>query len=158
MSSTNNTNFLGLSQWIKSDIPTMEDFNSDNETIDSILGEHIRDVDSHLEPNQVEKIAKPFAKFIYYGDGAEKRSINLGFDFDPKICFLITIGAPIGVIDIPNDTHYNYFGIVTPEGSTDGLSLSGKTLSVIQGGPMVARYEMRNYNEKGRSYMVIGFR
>lgn len=158
MSSTNNTHFLGLSQWIKSDIPTMEDFNSDNETIDSILGEHIRDYESHLQSNQIEKIAKPFDKFIYYGDGAETRKVNLGFDFEPKVCFLITIGAPIGVIDIPNDTHYNYFGIVTPEGGTDGLFLSGKVLSVIQGGPMVAKYEMRNYNEKGRSYMVIGFR
>ncbi len=158
MSSSNSTDILGLNQWIKSDIPVMEDFNGDNEVLDAVIGGHIYDEDAHLDAQQIERIAKPYDLFLYYGDGKERRTITLDFDFSPRICIVFAVSAPVGVIDIPNDTHYNYFGITTTEGGTDGLSLSGNSLSVIQGGTMVAKYEMRSYNQIGKSYLVIGIR
>lgn len=158
MGSSNRTEYLGLNRWIKSDRPVMEDFNADNEIVDSTLGEHVSNNELHLNETQRQALALPFDMFLYYGTGTQNRTIELEFDFEPRMCILFAISAPVGVIDIPNDTHYNYFGIASVRGSTDGLSLSGKSLSVIQGGTMVAKYEMRSYNESGRSYLVIGFR
>ena len=158
MGSSSRTENLGLNRWIKSDRPVMEDFNADNEIVDSILGGHISNDEIHLNETQRQALALPYDMYIYHGTGVQNRTIELGFDFEPRLCILLAVSAPIGVIDIPNDTHYNYFGVATKSGSTDGLTLSGKTLSVIQGGVMVARYEMRSFNEIGRSYLVIGFR
>lgn len=158
MGSSNRTEYLGLNRWIKSDRPVMEDFNADNEIVDSMLGGHISNGELHLNEKQRQALALPYDMQIYHGTGVQNRTIALEFDFEPRMCILLAISAPVGVIDIPNDTHYNYFGIATKSGGTDGLTLSGKSLSVIQGGAMVARYEMRSYNELGRSYLVIGFR
>lgn len=43
MASTNKTETLGLNQWIGSDKPKMEDFNSDNRLIDTALAGHRAD-------------------------------------------------------------------------------------------------------------------
>ena len=158
MGSSGRTEYLGLNRWIKSDRPVMEDFNADNELVDTMLGGHISSDALHLNEVQRQALALPYDMYIYHGTGVQNRTIELGFDFEPRMCILLAVGAPIGVIDIPNDTHYNYFGVATKSGSTDGLTLSGKTLSVILGGTMVASYEMRSFNEIGRSYLVIVFR
>lgn len=158
MSSTNKTESYSLNQWTLSDIPTMEDFNSDNETVDRVLSKHIEDSVIHLTEEEKQSVIRPIEMCTYHGDGKSTRDVELSFSFNPSLCLVLVVGAPLGIIDIPNQVHYNYFGIATKAGGSVGLTLSGKTLSVVQSTTLINKYEMRSYNELGRGYLVIGFR
>ena len=52
MASTNKTETLGLNQWIGSDKPKMEDFNSDNRLIDTALAGHRADQTVHVSAQE----------------------------------------------------------------------------------------------------------
>lgn len=158
MSSTNKTENYSLNKWSLNDIPTMEDFNSDNITVDRIMHEHISDSVIHLTEEEKQAVTKPIEMCTYHGDGTASRNIDLSFSFEPSMCLVFVVGAPLSIIDIANQVHYNYFGIATTAGSSVGLSLSGKTLGVVQSTQLINKYEMRSYNELGRGYLVIGFR
>ena len=158
MSSTNKTESYSLNQWTLSDIPTMEDFNSDNETVDRVLSKHIEDSVIHLTEEEKQSVIRPIEMCTYHGDGKSTRDVELSFSFNPSLCLVLVVGAPLGIIDIPNQVHYNYLGISTKAGGSVGLTLSGKTLSVVQSTTLINKYEMRSYNELGRGYLVIGFR
>ncbi|HBA94158.1 MAG TPA: hypothetical protein DCZ02_06015 [Ruminococcaceae bacterium] len=158
MPSTNRTENLKLNQWVKSDIPLMQDFNSDNEIVDNAIYSHTSNDGIHMTQYEKECIAKPVDMCVYYGDGKASQAVELSFDFEPSICLVFSIGSPLGVVDIPNEVHYNYFGIATKNGSSVGLTLSAKTLTVVQSPQMINKYEMRSYNEIAKSYLVVGFR
>ena len=66
MGSSSRTENLGLNRWIKSDRPVMEDFNADNEIVDSILGEHISNDEIHLNETQRQALALPYDMYIYH--------------------------------------------------------------------------------------------
>lgn len=158
MPSTNRTEHLNLNQWVTSDIPLMQDFNNDNEIVDNAIYSHTSDQDIHMTLLEKECIAKPLDMYVYYGNGSTSQTVNLPFDFEPSVCLIMAVGAPLGIMDIPNEVHYNYFGIATKNGSSVGLTLNAKALTVVQSPQMVNKYEMRSYNENARSYLVIGFR
>ena len=74
MASTNKTETLGLNQWIGSDKPKMEDFNSDNRLIDTALAGHRADQTVHVSAQ--ERAAWNAAAPVigsYTGDGQEER-------------------------------------------------------------------------------------
>lgn len=158
MSSTNKTYNYMLNQWISSDIPTMEDFNADNMKVDQTLYKHISNDMIHLTEEEKQSVIRPIEMCTYHGDGKADRDVELTFSFEPSLCLILVVSAPLSIIDIQNQVHYNYFGIATKAGSSVGLKLRGKTLSVVQSTQLINKYEMRSYNELGRGYLVIGFR
>lgn len=158
MSSTNKTEHIKLNKWVQSDTPVMNDFNTDNEIIDSVVYSHTSNEEIHMTEQEKEYLAKPIDMCVYYGDGKNEKTVDLSFDFEPSICFIFSVGSPLGIIDIANEVHYNYFGIATKNGSSVGLTLDKKVLTVVQSPQMINKYEMRSYNEKGKSYLVVGFR
>ena len=157
MSSTNKTEELELNQWIGSDILKMEDFNRDNEIIDKTLGEHIWDVSKHVTAEQKKVWSNPLGCASYIGDGSDSRSVTLNMGFEPSVCFVFATNNAVGLTDFTNSVHYNYFGIATVNGSTYGLSLDGNVLDV-KNAATIAKFEMTNFNQVGKSYLVIGFR
>ena len=158
MASTYKTNELNLSKWVESDIPDMNDFNNDNAILENVISNHNSDISIHLTNEERQKWNSIYGLKVYTGDGKTTQSIKLNFGFRPSFCIVFAVDSPPGVVDIPNDTHYNYFGIASISGSNSGLSLSGETLTVTSSSVMVSKYEMRSYNEISRSYLIIGFR
>ena len=132
MSSTNKTENYSLNQWVLNDVPKMEDFNSDNKTIDTVMFKHISDSVIHLSEEEKQAVVNPLEMYTYHGDGTANRDIDLPFTFEPSLCIVFVVGAPLGIIDISNQVHYNYFGIASKGGSSVGLSLKEKVLSVVQ--------------------------
>lgn len=157
MSSTNKTEELGLNQWIGSDIPKMDDFNSDNAKIDKTVGDHIGDSSIHVTAQQKKVWSNPIGCLSYIGDGSSNRSLKLNMGFEPSVCLVFAVNYAVGLTDFANNTHYNFFGIATINGSTYGLNLDGNVLEVVSGS-LTALYEMSNFNQVGKSYLVIGFR
>lgn len=158
MASTYKTNALKLNKWVESDIPQMEDFNSDNDIVDRAVSAHVNDLSIHITDNERQKWNKGYGLQAYTGTGTGNQNITLNFGFDPTFCIVFSTNATPGIIDIPNTTHYNYFGIATIGGSNPGLSLSDNVLTVTSSSVMISKYEMRSYNELGKSYLIIGFR
>ncbi|MGN0458102.1 MAG: hypothetical protein ACI4IL_03895 [Eubacterium sp.] len=158
MSSTYKTNNIQLNKWIESDIPKMEDFNSDNLVLDKTIGAHHSNTTIHITSEEREKWNKGYGLMTYTGTGKLTQKVQMNFGFDPTFCIVIATGTMPGLIDIENLVHYNYFGIATVGGSNAGLELSGSVLTVTSSSVMISKYEMRSYNEIGRSYLVIAFR
>ena len=59
MSSTNKTENYSLNQWALNDVPKMEDFNSDNKTIDTVMFKHISDSVIHLSEEEKQAVVNP---------------------------------------------------------------------------------------------------
>ena len=102
MSSTNKTENYSLNQWVLSDVPKMEDFNSDNKTIDTVMFKHISDSIIHLSEEEKQAVVNPLEMYTYHGDGTASRDIDLPFTFEPRLCIVFVVGAPLGIIDISN--------------------------------------------------------
>ena len=158
MSSTNKTPGIGLNSWVGSDIPKMADFNNDNNIIDDEITSHKTNTNIHATAAEKSAWNQPFVLMTYTGNGSTSRSIKITNDFEPKWGMIFKISYTPSVVDIDNRTEYNYFGIFTKNGSTAGLSLSGKNLTVQQSSVAVFGSELKDYNENGSAYMVIAFR
>ena len=158
LSSTNKTENLNLNNWIGSDVPQRVDFNMDNSIIDSVLGGHIDDEDVHVSTDDRSKWNAPYYMGTYIGNDASSRTIDVPCSFNPRWGIVFAAGIFPQLNDYGNQGDYNYFGIVSTNGSTIGVSLSGKQLSVIQSATAVSNYEYRNYNEGGTTYVYILFR
>jgi hypothetical protein len=158
MSSTNKTSGLGLNSWIGADTPQREDFNNDNALLDRVISTHTSDIGIHVTSDEKTAWNNPYFIAVYYGDGASSKNVELTCSFEPSWGIVFASSMTPGVIDIKNESHYNYFGIVTDRGSNIGLSLNGKTLKVVESSASVNSYEYRNYNEKGVTYIAIMFR
>ena len=139
---------LGLNRWQGTDKPARADFVADNETLDSLLAEHLSAEDRLLLGNAA-------TVGTYNGNGAESRSITL--PFAPTAVLVFQMDAP------PIESHTGYyrvnFAIVTEEGGTQGASLSGTTLTVQQAQGTPAADSMANsLNQAGGGYGYLLFR
>ncbi len=158
MSSTNKSEKLNLNQWLGSDIPCREDFNSDNAIIDSVVGGHLNRYDLHTSVDEKAIWNNPYFLTTYYGNGSESRVFNLTCEFEPRIVIIFASTYPPSIVDTGNDANYNYFGIATVRGSNAGLSISKKQLNLTQSALPISSTEYRNYNEYGVTYVVIAIR
>ena len=136
----------------------MVDFNNDNRIIDQTVGRHIDNGDIHLSADDRAAFDEPYVLMSYAGNGAVSRDITITEDFEPSWGMIFRINCTPSIVDINNNTDYNYFGIFTKNGSTSGLSLSGGTLTVSQASIPVFGSELKSYNENGAAYMVLAFR
>ena len=136
----------------------MIDFNNDNIILDNAVGEHIEDMSMHLSNYDREVFDQPYILMSYAGNGNVSRDITITEDFEPSWGMIFRISYTPSIVDIDNNTDYNYFGVFTKNGSCAGLSLSGNTLTVSQASIPVFGSELKSYNENGAAYMVLAFR
>lgn len=136
----------------------MADFNNDNSIIDTVINNHLANSTIHMSADEKEAVNQPFVTKSYTGNGNVSREITITDSFNPKWGFIFRVGYTPSIIDIENETNYNYFSVFTANGSMAGLSLSGKTLTVEQASIPVFGSELKSFNELGSAYMIIAFR
>lgn len=158
MSSTNKTPNLRLNSWLGSDIPSRTDFVNDNAIIDNALGSHMQNSIAHITADERSTWNSPYYIGSYMGNGSVNRSISLNIGFTPTWGFVFSVGNVPSVHDYNNKASYNYFALVSDRGATQGASLSGSTLNVVQSSVAVEQTEYRNLNENGVTYIYILFR
>ena len=158
MSSTNKTPNLNLNNWVGSDIPKMADFNEDNSIIDLAISDHTSNSNIHTTASEKTAWSTPFYMQTYTGNGNANRTISISAPFSPKWGIVFKTSYTPHVVDINNEASYHYFGIFSTSGSMNGLSISGKNLTVLQSTIPVHCMEYRTYNEAGSTYLIIAFR
>lgn len=122
MSSSQQTQRLGLCDWIGSDTPMREDFCSDNHIIDEKLGSHLVNTSSHLSADDRLLLSSPVLG-SYTGDGKQSRTVALGFK--PRFG-VVYAKANSPLIQYSPDLGYVpcAFGFFSTEGCSLGLSLT----------------------------------
>lgn len=159
MSSSKKTANLKLNQWNPSDIPERLDFVVDNDLIDRAISNHTKNSTIHVSPDERDAWTNFYYKFSFVGDGTSPKTIATNCPFAPTWGIIFASTYPPSVVDIANDSNYNYFGIFTNQGSTSGVSIvSGNSIKVYQSSTAVQKTEYRNYNQNGVNYIVIMFR
>lgn len=158
MSSTNKTKNLKLNSWLGADIPKREDFNSDNNILDNIIYTHNSNTNLHTSSSEKAVWNEPYYITTYTGNGSSSRTVSIGSSFTPTWGIVFRTSSPPSVIDIQNEANYNYFALFSNLGSESGVTLSGKNLSVMQSSTAVIGNEYRNFNENGKTYVIIAFR
>lgn len=127
MAATNHTKNLNLSLWDETDKPERLDFVNDNNKIESAVSEHTLDTDIHITAELKDKLKTPFVTASYTGTGSTQRTID--FTFEPTLVIVFIPGSLPFEVD-SYGTHLGFMGIATQAGSSRGLSLSGKSLTV----------------------------
>lgn len=158
MSSTNKTPSLKLNSWVGSDVPQRSDFNNDNKILDEVLSSHLTDSLLHTSSDEKTVWNNPYVITNYYGNGSSSRTITFSTDFSPRWGIVFAVGKPLQVVDVDNKADYNYSGIFSTYGSSMGLTLTDKTLKVVQSSSALFSTEYRSFNENGVTYVCILFR
>lgn len=158
MSSTNKTQHLQLNSWIGSDKPKRTDFNADNVIIDNAVYSHTSDSSKHVSASEKEVWNSPYYMSTFLGNGNSTRTIATSCPFDASFGIIFAAGKMPMMNDYANESHYNYFALFSTSGSVNGVSLSGRNLSVVQSATAVFGNEYRNFNEVGVTYVYILFR
>ena len=153
MSSTYKTNYLGLNKFVGTDKPKMEDFNFDNEQLDSKFQEH---VESNLHITKEERKLLGKSNFVmgsYVGDGQEERIIPL--DNEVEFLFIFTAGEALNHV---NGTITDIFSaVLTPLGCTAGASLTEGGFSVSQFPSSISPMDGNKalLNQSGKTYLYL---
>ncbi len=122
MSSSRQTQRLGLCDWLGSDTPMREDFCSDNRLIDEKLGSHLADTSAHLSAADRQTFSSPVLG-SYTGDGKQSRTIALGFKPRFGVVYaktnfpLVQYSPDLGYVPCA-------FGFFSASGCSLGLSLA----------------------------------
>ena len=158
MSSTNKTSNLGLNRWIGSDIPKREDFVNDNLILDSVISSHNDNSELHVTQSEKDKWNSSMEIIKYVGDGSGSRTVNLNCGFEPRFGVIFATGTFPSLHDFAHGGNYNYFAVVSSNGSTRGAALSGSTLTLTQSAVAVSTSEYQSFNESGKTYVCVVFR
>ncbi len=150
MSSTSKTEYYGLNSWAASDRPERADFNSDNQILDTTLGQHCNDAAIHVSAEEKERWNTPCFTGTYMGDGAENRAIETSCPFTPSAALIYAAGNAVEV-DFESETLSVNFAAVSEDGATAGASLEGTALFLSRAGTV-------NLNEAGKTYVYLLFR
>lgn len=157
MSSTQKTSFLNLNLWRGSDVPQMDDFIRDNVIIDNAVGLHTGNGNIHITAAERAKWNAPYYLFTYNGNGSASRSLSPECGFTPKWGIVYGVNKLSDLTDFSNGAEYNYFAVFSANGSMQGVSLSGGTLTVTQPPTPTGGTEYKNFNEVGVTYVCIMF-
>lgn len=159
MSSTNKTKNLGLNSWINSDFPERADFVSDNVAIDKAISDHTKNNVIHINSEERSAWNSPYFRFSWIGDGTNTKTYDTKCPFDPSFGFVFASGYTPSVVDVKNNSNYNYFSIFTSSGNTPGCMLvNGNQIKVWQSSTAIQETEYRNFNQNGVLYIAFLFR
>lgn len=158
MSSSAKTEKMGLNQWQGTDVPKRNDFNTDDQKIEDFVTTHTENTVLHTTQAEKNVWNNVYSIQTFFGNNANSRVITCTADFTPRVAIVFAHGYTPQVVDIANESDYNYFGIATNSGSMFGVSLSGKNLTVNQSTTALSNVEYRNLNLKGVMYVCIFFR
>ncbi|MBR5272470.1 MAG: hypothetical protein IKU25_03635 [Clostridia bacterium] len=157
MSSNQKTPRLKLNVWDGSDKPKRADFNYDNETLDTTLGEHLDNTEIHITSQERAKWDAPFVIGTYQGNGANTRVINL--DFTPSFLIVYANLIPWSVFNKDSNKVFSYGGFSTVWYSSPGIYLGENSFTVTDT-PSNAVYS--NFypcmNTSGYRYQYIAFK
>lgn len=132
MPTENKTTNLQLNSWLGTDKPMRTDFVSDNNILDTVIGNHLADTTKHFSTQDRNLLTNPFEIFTYVGDGTSIRSISI--NFNARIAFVFRKNVPLFEYDPVNGYIVTNCAIVCPGyGTAVGLSLSNNTINVSQG-------------------------
>lgn len=157
MPSTNKTNYLSLNQWVDTDRPMRNDFNSDNAIIDGALGGHINNSDIHVTAEEKAYLKDAQSVYMYTGTGESQKTVTL----TEAVRFVVVyaVGKPFSEYDAVSGktkayAATGYVGL----GASLGLSVSasGTGFTVNQGEDESGNYPC--LNESGVQYRVIMFK
>lgn len=152
MSSTSKTPYLGLNQWVESDVPLMNDFNLDNLRTDQKFQEHCDDDKCHLSAADREKLnaPQPFLVGSYLGDGAQSRSVSAGLA--PRFGIIFSVSHLLCEYD-PDDNVTNCaLGFLTQEGGSVGITPTSSGFTVVNIESGGANPSMPVFNVRGVRY------
>ena len=157
MPSTNKTTNLSLNQWVESDRPMRNDFNSDNTIIDSVVGTHVANSSIHVTADEKARIGTPYLTNMYAGTGEGTKSISLS----EKVRFVVVYAEdmPLSVYDSTSGKTKSYAAVgYTTLGGSSGLAIggSGKSITVYQGEDENGNKTC--LNELGVQYKVVMFK
>ena len=151
MPSSEQTPVLGLNRWRGSDIPTREDFVSDNEILDSAiaalqqgggsggggpdprLDTHLADQGVHLTPAERQALnAGPGAPVMgtFVGNGEGFQTVVLGFR--PRFGFVFASNQPISPIGSTGSFTTTMAGFLSLVGQTRGLEATTTGFRAMQ--------------------------
>ena len=158
MPSSNKTTNYNLNKWIGTDKPIMEDFNSDNEILDSIIGEHILNSTLHLTTEEKSLVSNPYIISLVAGDGGASKERS--FSFKPKLVIYCLRGAPFIKYDSTNN--YNIinagFALGNYLGGSEGMELYESKLTVSQTQTGSPGENFINLNAASGQYLYIAFK
>ncbi|MCI6496575.1 MAG: hypothetical protein MSA01_05935 [Anaeromassilibacillus sp.] len=153
LGSTNKTEYLGLSGWVHSDTPKMIDFATDNEIVDSILGEHINDSKIHLSEEDRALLGGSITSTLMAGNGSTSRTVTLSSA--PKMVQIFLKNAPPASWNSEKSCMVVNSAFVLQKGmSTGGASLNDKSL-VLTNSSAPSNGIMYNLNEEYGQYVII---
>lgn len=81
MPSTNKTANLKLNQWVETDRPMRNDFNSDNLAIDTAIGNHVNNSAIHVTAEEKRYLKDLLMTYIYTGTGEASKTVTLTESF-----------------------------------------------------------------------------
>lgn len=151
MPSSNKTQKLGLNSFVGSDKPKMDDFNYDNQKLDTALGGHLEAEQLHLKAGERERyLTQQVTLFPYTGNGSFTRVLEL--PFTPSFCLIYPVDSPLTQNDVSNPAIViSMSGMVWPGGGTAGLTLSGSKLTLKEdpdSSVQAVRRKMNTYEQK----------
>lgn len=158
MSSTNKTTYLGLNSWLGTDKPQRADFNTDNELIDTAIGEHFEDEIRHITGEERETWNSPYFIGTYFGNGETPRTITTKCPFEPSIVIVFANSFTPTVTNFSASTVRHYFGFATKRGSTMDFSFDKKNLIIKSTTDGTNGNEYVMLNQIGKTYIYIMIR
>lgn len=156
MASSLKTEKLGLNQWSGDDKPKREDFNSDNQILETLVGTHVFKDTVHVTPEEKDKINTYCFCMMYIGDGAADRVIDIGFK--AKVAFVFPIDKPFSVYNTTENKLYNYAAAAISTHHTTGLRITENGFAVSNSGTAVQGDWNVTTNKQNIMYFVIALK
>lgn len=154
MSTSNYTPNLHLSAWADSDKPKRADFVSDNNIIDTQLGDHIANTGIHVTAQEKAMISEPFVSALYAGSGESSRTISLGFQ--PSMVFVFRRGVPFVTYGSSVNNVYAACSVYG-HGASVGIGITSNGVQVTQSAQASDGVKVC-LNESGCQYTIIAFK
>lgn len=159
MPTSNKTPNLNLNNWLGTDKPKREDFVGDNLILDNVINTHLTNVSMHLTTADRAKLnAAPFLLITLDGTGSATKAHTL--TIAPTFVFVFLPDYPMNSYDPATSRVMCSSGIAYTDfyGSTPGISLNGKVLTLSQSQSSSSSGLFLNLNKSGEQYLCIAFK
>ncbi|HAN43838.1 MAG TPA: hypothetical protein DCP97_00460 [Ruminococcaceae bacterium] len=157
MASTNKTEYLRLNSWLGTDKPKRDDFNLDNQILDSKIKEHFTSSAIHVTASEKASWNNTgYAISTYTGNGAVQQIIDLGFA--PRCGIIFGVEEPPAFMDIITGGSFIFSGMFSVFGCSAGVYLEGSNLRVVQFADVAPDRKTPCLNQNGTTYVYIAFK